>query len=90
MKRIDFTFHAAIERMAKFGLKAEWVEKAVRSPDWTELDPQPGVERRFRVTPEYGGRVLRMACVEEKDHIRVVSVFPDRNAKRRHALKNIS
>jgi hypothetical protein len=90
MKPIILTYHAAVERMGELKLEREWVEQAIRTPDWTEPDPRPGIERRFRATPEYGGRVLRVACVEEKDHIRVVSVFPDRNATRRHARKNIS
>jgi hypothetical protein len=27
------------------------------------------------------GRVLRVACVEESDHIRVLSAHPDRDAR---------
>jgi uncharacterized DUF497 family protein len=88
MKPIILMFHAASERMPKFRLERTWVENAVRYPDWVEPDPQPGVERRYRVTAELGGRVLRVVCVEEEDHIRVISVFPDRNAKRRYDRQN--
>ncbi len=88
MKPIILTFHAANDRIAKLQLKLEWVEAVIRVPDWIEPDPQSGVERRFKVTPEFEGRVLRVACVEEKDHIRILSVFPDRNATRRHARQN--
>jgi hypothetical protein len=67
--------------MDRYGLGEAVVERASWSPDWTAPDPQPGVERRFRATPELGGRVLRVACVEEEDHIRIISVFPDRDAR---------
>jgi uncharacterized protein YuzE len=52
------------------------VERTVRQPDWIAPDPKrPGVERRFRVIPEYGGRVMRVACYETESEIRIVTVF---------------
>lgn len=58
----------------------------MRDPEWVEPDRgDPTVERRFRAIPEYGGRVLRVACVETETHIRVISVHFDRRARRRHA-----
>lgn len=81
MKSIRLTRHALIDRIQLYGLEISWVERIVRKPEWTTLDPQPGVERRFGKVPELGGRVLRVACVEEEDHIRVLSVHPDRKAR---------
>jgi hypothetical protein len=64
-------------------LDREWIERTVRDPEWTMPDPRhPGVERRFRAIPEYGGRVLRVACYEIAAEIRIVTVFFDRDAKR--------
>jgi hypothetical protein len=52
-------------------------------PDWTIPDPhRPGVERRFRAIPEFGGRVLRVACYETPVNIRILTVFFDRKARR--------
>jgi hypothetical protein len=48
-----------------------------------EPDPRrPGVERRFRAIPEYGNRVLRVACYETVVEIRILTVFFDRDARR--------
>ncbi|WP_298744753.1 DUF4258 domain-containing protein [uncultured Brevundimonas sp.] len=80
MKTIILTRHARA-RMAQYGLPEAAVVAAVRHPLWTEPDPRPGVERRFGRPPELDGRVLRVACVEENDHIRVLSAFPDRDAR---------
>ena len=83
MKPLVLTHHALNERIRLYGLDMTDVERAVRAPEWTEPDHKPGVERRFGLTAD-GTRIRRVACVEEKDHIRVLSAFPDRNAKRRH------
>lgn len=80
MKPIELRMHAR-ERMAEYGVSVASVYAAVRSPEWTGLDPRPGIERRYIHAPELGGRVLRVACVEESDHIRVLSAHPDRNAR---------
>ena len=82
MKPVRLTRHALIDRIQFYGLEIAWVERIARDPEWTEPDPQQGVERRFGHVAEFGGRVLRVACVEEEDHIRVLSVHPDRNARR--------
>jgi uncharacterized DUF497 family protein len=80
-----FTHHAP-DRMRERSIAAEWLERTVHEPEWTEPDSRhPGVERRFRAIPEYGGRVLRAACVETETHIRVISVHFDRRARRRRA-----
>jgi hypothetical protein len=69
----DSIFERALDR--------EWIERTVRSPEWVAPDPnQPGVERRFRVIPEFGGRILRVACLETKEEIGILTAFFDRDA----------
>jgi hypothetical protein len=80
MKPLRFTNHAIFDRMPLYGLTRE-VEAIVRQPDWVEPDPDDdAVERRFGRPPGFI-RYVRVACVEEEDHIRVLSAFPDRNAR---------
>lgn len=82
-KPLTLTNHA-LDALAERELPMEWVERAVRMPDWIEPDPyRAGVKRRFRGIPEYGDRVLRAACFETPTEIRILTVFFDRNAKRR-------
>jgi len=63
----------------------KWVREAILEPDWTEVDPKdPAIERRFRAIPEFGGRILRVACSETNSSIRVSyrrNVRPEREAK---------
>ena len=80
MKPIILRQHA-LARMARYGLSEQSVHAVVRKPLWTEPDPRPDIERRFGKPPELAGRYLRVACVEESDHIRVLSAFPDRDAR---------
>lgn len=80
MKPIILRQHA-LARMAQFGISEAVVIAIVRDPAWTEPDPRPGIDRRFGRPPELAGRYLRVACVEESDHIRVLSAFPDRDAR---------
>jgi hypothetical protein len=81
LKPLRFTDHAEV-RLARRGLERGWVERAAQDPDWREPDPgDAAVERRFRRIDEAGGRVLRVACVETDDHIRVITAMFDRNAK---------
>ena len=67
--------------MPRYDLTREIVEDIARHPEWTQPDPDnPDVERRFG-RPSGWTRYVRVACVEEEDHIRVLSAFPDRNAR---------
>jgi hypothetical protein len=85
MKPLLFTHHAP-DRMRERSIAAEWLERTVRRPEWTEPNRgDPTVERRFRSIPEFGDRVLRVACVETDTHIRVISVHFDRRARPRRA-----
>ena len=82
-KPMILTAHARL-RMRDRKMNLEWVERAIRAPDWMEPDPRhPTVERRFRAIEEFGGRILRVACVETAATIRVISVMFDRNARRK-------
>ena len=62
----------------------KWIEDTVLAPDWVEQDPrEPNVDRRFRAIQQFGGRILRVACVETNSTVRVISVLFDRNARRK-------
>jgi Domain of unknown function (DUF4258) len=83
LKPLQFTNHAQ-DAMFERELDPTWIERTVRDPEWSRPDPRrPGVERRFRTIPEFGGRVLRVACLETNDEIRIVTVFFDRDARKR-------
>ena len=47
-----------------------------------EEEMELSVQRRFRIVPERGNRVLRVACVETDTEIRILSAFLDRRARR--------
>ncbi len=82
MKSLRLTQHAQDVIDAR-KIDLVWIERAVHSPEWIVVDPRrPGVERRFRAIPEYGNRVLRAACYETEDEIRILTVFFDRDARR--------
>ena len=80
MKPVLLTAHAR-QALEDRRLEERIVTSTARSPTWSEADPRPGVERRFRAWPELGGRVLRVAVVETRAHIRVLSAHPDRDAR---------
>jgi hypothetical protein len=76
------TIHAE-RRMRQYGIQWAWVVAAVASPDWTVPDPrQAGVTRSFRLVPERGGRVLRVAHRADGADVLVLSVHFDRGARR--------
>jgi hypothetical protein len=82
-KPLIMTEHAQL-RGRERRIRLEWIERAVRTPDWTEPDPgSPLIERRFRAITEFGGRTLRVVCVETEAHIRVITVTFDRSARRK-------
>jgi hypothetical protein len=83
LKALVLTAHAR-ERVRTRKVRNDWIEDTVRAPDWTERDPQDAkVERRFRAIHDFGGRILRVACVETEAEIRVISLMFDRNARRK-------
>ena len=83
-KALLLTAHAWI-RLRGQDIDGEWIERTARNPDWTSADPRdPALERRYKVIPEFGHRILRVVCAETDSSIRVISVLFDRNARRRH------
>ena len=83
LKKITLTAHAQI-RLSIRHIALDWVEAAVRQPDWTEADLiDSEIERRFRAIPQFGERILRVACVETETTIRVITAVFDRNARRK-------
>jgi hypothetical protein len=81
-KPLRFTKHAE-EATLERKLERIWVEKTARESEWSRPDPRrPGVERRFRVIPEFGGRVLRVVCLETANEIRILTAFFDRDARK--------
>ena len=80
-KPLRFTRHAE-DVILERKLDRSWIERTVRQPDWSHPDPfRPGVERRFRQIPEFGGHILRVACFETATEIRIITVFFDRDAR---------
>jgi len=81
LKPLVLRKHAEVA-LAERRLDVAWVEAAAREPEWSEPDPDPTLERRFRAVPERDGRILRVVCVENHDTIVVVTAFLDRKARR--------
>ena len=85
IKLIVLTQHAC-DNLRDRCIDPAWIEATARRPEWRTPDPNDEeVERRFRRIPEAGGRVLRVPVVETDDHIRVITVVFDRNARRRQS-----
>jgi hypothetical protein len=82
VKRLVLTHHASL-KIAQRELDMIWLERTAREPQGTEQAPyRAEIQRRFRSIDEFGGRVLRVACVETASTIRVISVMFDRGAGR--------
>ncbi len=80
--KLHYTQHA-LDRLAKRGLKLEWVERTVLLPDLVEPDPMDAdLEHRLATIPELAGRVLRV-IVSKTEPRRVVTAYPDRKMKGR-------
>ena len=82
MKPVVLSLHA--RHVAKQrDIPNAWIDAATYEPDWVEPDPS-GAERRFRVIPERGHRILRIVCTQTDTEVRVITAFLDRNARRPH------
>jgi hypothetical protein len=80
-KAVVLTRHAEV-KIAERRLRLDWVHRTARNPDWTEPDPaDPTAERRFARIAEFGGRYLRVVCVETDEAIRVITAVFDRGAR---------
>lgn len=83
LKLLVLTRHVEI-RMRERDLQFSWIEQAARQPLWTEAEPNdPTAERRFAAIDEFGGRILRVVCVETDTAIRVITATFDGNARRK-------
>jgi hypothetical protein len=79
--RIVLTKHAQ-DVMNERKILLPWVEQTVFQPTLIEDDPsRSGVVRAFRRIPERDGRMLRVAYVAERDSLRILTVFFDRNRR---------
>ena len=79
---IRLTKHAA-EAMQARTIPIEWVEQTLARPDWTTTDPRHFDRMRaFKAIAELGGRVLRVVFRPDVADMVVITVHPDRNAKR--------
>jgi uncharacterized DUF497 family protein len=78
--KLHFTKHA-MQRLAKRGLKPEWIEKIVAAPQLVEPDLEDAdLEHRLGVLPELDNRVLRV-IVSISEPTRVITAFPDHSMK---------
>ncbi|WP_047308253.1 DUF4258 domain-containing protein [Rhodopseudomonas palustris] len=82
-KPLIWTVHARVRSELR-RIEHSWIEQTIYEPSWIEQDPaDPTVERRFRAVSEFGGRILRVACVETNSDIRVISALFDHRARRK-------
>jgi hypothetical protein len=80
---VRFTAHA-YDVMIERDLDPAWVIEAVLRPDRVEADPKAsGLRRAYRSLDQLNGRALRVVYAEEGGLRRVVTVFPDRAARRK-------
>jgi hypothetical protein len=81
-KTLTYTRHVEVA-IEERELNRDWIERTVRSPDWVAPDTTTlGAVRHFKAIPEYGNRILRVACLESPSEIRILTAFFDRKAKR--------
>ncbi|WP_419926193.1 DUF4258 domain-containing protein [Candidatus Poriferisocius sp.] len=79
--KLAYTLHA-LHVMEERGIPAEWVERAVATPQRRTRDSHDeSVERFFIRIRERGDKVLRVAVNTESDPWRVVSTFFDRSMR---------
>jgi len=79
----QLTEHASIVIMER-GIHPNWIEKAIQQPDWTEPDLfDNSLTCAFVAIPEFGGRMLRIVFDDSVEPKRVITVYFDRNARRR-------
>lgn len=73
----------AREQLRERGLRREWIERAIGSPDWVQVDPLPGRTRAFGAVREADGRILRVVYEMRDGEPLVVTAFFDRDAPRK-------
>ncbi|MDD4888114.1 MAG: DUF4258 domain-containing protein [Thiomonas sp.] len=72
------TQHAR-DALAKRQIRVEWVDAAMRSPVWIEIDAiDPLLEHRLAPIAEFGNRVLRVIVNPQTEPWRIVTAYFDR------------
>lgn len=79
--RIRYSRHAA-RRLAERRLAAEWVEAAIREPEYECPDPDdPDLTRAYRTIDGAGGVVIRVVySMKSEQELLVVTAFFDADA----------
>ena len=72
---IEYSRHAR-ERMVKYALQEEWVERCLQEPELTEPDPDPGAYRFFSCMPGHSVKIRVVVRNPERNF--VITVHPDR------------
>lgn len=81
MAKLRFSAHI-LEVTEERGIAAEWVERTLVAPEWTEADAADVTLRRALLAlPERGGRVLRVVYRDGETFFAVTAFF-DRGARR--------
>ncbi len=80
MPDTEFSKHAS-DIMRERGIPEEWVQRALDSPDRTEVAPET-TSHYIKAIPEHGGRFLRVVVNTHVTPWRVVTAFFDRRLGR--------
>ena len=74
--------HHAADMLRRRGIRREWLEVAMNSPQRVERDAtDPSIVHHLRTIEACEGRVLRVLYNEAVSPVRIVSVFLDRRMK---------
>ena len=78
---ILFTRHA-IRRLSERNIRTEWVERAIRDPDWETSDPgDPKLTRAYKRLADADARVLRVVYSKPRqENVLVITAFFDHAA----------
>ena len=80
-KPLTFAQHA-LDAIEERKIDVAWVLQTVEAPDWFSDDPLLGRTRYFRTIPEFGNRILRVVCFEDRHERRIITIFFDRDARK--------
>jgi hypothetical protein len=74
--------HHAADMLQRRGIRREWLEAAMASPQRVERDAaDPSIVHHLRTVEACEGRVLRVLYNEAVSPVRIVSVYLDRRMK---------
>ncbi len=80
MAEVQLSGHAR-DMLSERGIAEEWLWRAIRTPDRTEMGANGNVHY-MKAIPEHGGRFLRAIVNRHVEPARVVTVFFDRRLRR--------